>query len=100
MLLTRLLLLNKGTIQSHPDMGVGLVENYRYAMEGEENKLRSEFKQQIDTYLPDLQGADVTVEFRDYTFYIAVTVDKTIFGFMYDIENQNLKTQYSSLSDL
>ena len=33
-LLSRLLLLEPGTIQSHPDMGVGLYSKYHYSVEG------------------------------------------------------------------
>lgn len=100
MLITRLVLLNPGTIQSHPAMGVGLVENYRYAMEGEEVKLRSAIIEQISKFLPQLQAADVQVEFNNNTFYIGVTIDNTVFMVMYDIDNANIDTKYAKLSDL
>lgn len=100
MLLTRLLLLEPGTFESHPSMGVGLVSKYRYSMAGEEYKLRSDFKHQIEKYLPDLQGVDVQVEFKNYTFYISVEVNRYVYNFQYDIEGQNLQSQILNLDDL
>ena len=47
-LLTRLLLLEPGTIQSHPEMGVGLYSNFMYGMEGATaSSLKSSIQKQI-----------------------------------------------------
>lgn len=99
-LLTRLLLLNPGTIQSHPDMGVGLVQKYRYSLEGAEIQLQSDYRNQIDTYLPQFTGADVAVKFKDHQFQIFVQVANTVFAFLYDTEEDQIQTSYSRLSDL
>ena len=60
-LLVRLLLLEPGTFQSHPDMGVGIVSRYRYNMEGKAADLEADFKRQIETYLPNFQNVRVKV---------------------------------------
>lgn len=99
-LLTRLLLLNPGTIQSHPDMGVGLVQRYRYSLQGAEIQLQADYRNQIDTYLPDFAGADVAVKFRDHQFQIFVQIANAVFGFLYDTDEDIVQTSYSRLSDL
>ena len=58
-LLTRLILLNPGTIQSHPDMGVGIVK-YRYST-NTLDKLQERVANQIDTYLPFYQNVSVSI---------------------------------------
>ena len=46
LLLSRLVLLEPGVFQSHPDMGVGLLTNYRYKIDTEDG-LASEIQQRI-----------------------------------------------------
>ena len=99
-LLTRLLLLNPGTIQSHPNMGVGLVQNYRYSLQGAEVQLQADYRNQIDTYLPQFTGAEVAVKFRDHQFQIFVQINNTAFAWLYDIDEDQITANYSRLSDL
>ena len=99
-LFTRLLLLDPGTIQSHPKMGVGLVTKYRYSEEGTESELQADIRQQIDAYLPQFHGAEVTVKFENKAFQIAITVNDYIFAFVYDIEATELSTKFGKLSDI
>ena len=102
--LTRLILLAPGQIQSHPNMGVGLVQNYRYAQEGSESDLQSTIVQQIDEYLPNYRGAVVQVEYKNRKTFISITIEDTIFMIMYDNNNDDegsaLQTKYMKLSDL
>ena len=61
-LIIRLILLEPGKFQSHPDMGVGIRSRYRY--NNEENflmNLQNDIKKQIDKYLPELSATDVIV---------------------------------------
>ena len=99
-LLTRLLLLNPGTIQSHPNMGVGLVQNYRYSLQGAEVQLQADYRNQIDTYLPQFTGAEVAVKFSDHQFQIFVQINNTAFAWLYDIDEDQITANYSRLSDL
>lgn len=102
LLLTRLILLNPGTIQSHPDMGVGIVERYRYSLEGSEIYLKEDIAFQIAKYLPKLQGVNVNVEYKDHSFYISITVNDYLYLIMYDNSDEAnaLKTKYIKLSEL
>ena len=99
-LLVRLLLLEPGTIQSHPDMGVGLYSRYMHAEEGEASKLQSDFEKQIQQYLPQFQGVKVGVTEKDRTFRITAQIDSTVYGIYYDVNTATVQTGYTKLSDL
>ena len=59
LMLIRLILLEPGTLQTHPDMGVGLVSRFRYSMDVDMGKLSNTIKEQIMTYLPQFTLTDV-----------------------------------------
>lgn len=99
-LLVRLLLLEPGTIQSHPDMGVGLISRYRFSVEGEGSKLQGEYQHQIEKYLPQFQGAQITVKEKNKQFQISVKIDGILYGIYYDTNTTVVKTGFSRLDDL
>lgn len=99
-LLTRLILLDPGTISSHPEMGIGIATRYRYSLEGTEVTLQADIRNQIDTYLPEFRGAQVQVLMIDHSFRITIVIDNYVFGFLYDIEETTLTTRYTTLADL
>lgn len=99
-LLTRLLLLEPGTIQSHPEAGVGLISRYRFSTEGAASNLQADFQRQIEKYLPQFQGAKISVREKDKTFIIAAEIDDTLYGIYYDTNTSKVSTSYTKLSDL
>lgn len=99
-ILTRLLLLEPGTISSHPEMGVGLVSRFRYTFDVDAYQLQSDIRLQIDKYLPQFVGAQVRVEVKGHSFNIQIMIDDAVFIFMYDIENSKLVQDYKRLDDL
>lgn len=100
-LLTRLLLLEPGTIQSHPEMGVGLYSNFMYGMEGTTaSNLKSSIQKQITTYLPDFQSLNVSVVQKENTLYITIEIDGYVYGFVYNADKQTLINDYTKLSEL
>ena len=100
-LLTRLRLLEPGTIQSHPEMGVGLYSNFMYGMEGATaSSLKSSIQKQITTYLPDFQSLNVSVVQKEDTLYITVEIDGYVYGFVYNTDKQTLINDYTKLSEL
>jgi len=64
-LITRLILMDPGTIQHHPDMGVGIVSRYRYSNTDDLPALRHDIEDQCHTYLPELYDCTVEVELYD-----------------------------------
>lgn len=59
LMLIRLILLEPGTFQTHPGMGVGLVSKFRYSTEVDMVTLANVIKDQIMTYLPQFTLTDV-----------------------------------------
>lgn len=98
-ILARLLLLEPGTFETHPEMGVGIVSRYRYSFAGHADELESDFKAQIEKYLPTFQGVQVKVEERDNMYYITATINNDLFGIVID-SNLSIQTVYKQLSDL
>lgn len=98
--LTRLLLLEPGTYQSHPECGIGLISQYRYGMEGNAIRLQSEFQRQIEKYLPNVQGVNVSVREKDGYYNISAEIDGVLYGIQYNTSNSKISSKYSKLSDL
>lgn len=102
LLLTRLILLEPGTFQSHPDMGVGLISNFRYRVDDGSlvSDLKSRIQSQINTYLPFLDGVNVLVEIHDKSFYVTIGIDDLIFGVLYNTQTNDLSTDYTTIAEL
>ena len=62
MQIIRLILLEPGTIQTHPDMGVGIVSRFRHSNEIDVAKLSTRIKDQIAKYLPQFTLVNVQCE--------------------------------------
>ena len=99
-LLVRLLLLEPGTFQSHPEMGIGLISKYRFGVEGVAQELQSNVQSQIETYLPQFQGARVSCREKEGVLMIAAEIDNTLYGIYFDSSTNNIKTDYARLSNL
>lgn len=99
-LIVRLLLLEPGTIQSHPYMGVGIISRYRYSVAGAAQQLQSDIYQQIEKYVPQLQGTRVSVTENDGKFYIAVEFENILYGVSFDKSTSEIITNTASLADL
>lgn len=89
MLITRLILLDPGTIQTHPDMGVGLVSMYRYTVDVDLDKLRNRIQSQISKYLPMFTTVQVKVDLNvnEHTLYIYIDTDQLNALVPFDTEN-------------
>lgn len=99
-LLVRLLLLEPGTIQSHPDMGVGLISKYRFSTEGSAATLQGEYQRQVEKYLPQFQGVQISVTEKDKKFKISVQIEDTLYGIYYDVNKTVVQSGYTKLTDL
>lgn len=79
-----MILLEPGTISSHPEMGVGIVSKYRYSFEGSASNLKNDIMKQIQVYLPNFLGVDVQVSEKDSSFDIKIVVDDVLYDFSFD----------------
>ena len=84
MLLMRILLLNPGSIQSHPEMGVGIISKWRYSDMDELAELELEIEKQISNYLPKLNASNIEVSQsteNNSEIIIKITVDNVVYAF-------------------
>lgn len=89
-LLVRLALLEKGTYQTHPDMGLGLRSRFRYSWADDVDKLVTEYKDQIKTYLPFLGNVKVNAAVKDHTLLLQIEIGDTIYPIYIDTETKAL----------
>lgn len=84
----RLFLLEPGTNQTHPEMGIGIRSRYRFSDTSEISKLKQEVKSQMEIYLPNLLIMDVQVEVYGTTLAIFIsTQDEGVYAVAYNTEN-------------
>lgn len=93
-LLVRLALLEPGTNQAFPTMGLGLRSKYRYSFADNLQALINDYKGQIETYLPSLQLVEITGKVEDKTLLLKVNIDNQI---IYPIL---INTETMTLSDM
>lgn len=58
----RLILLEPGTIQTHPNCGVGIVSRFRYSTDVDIKDLENTISNQISTYLPMYTTVKTAIE--------------------------------------
>ena len=95
-LLTRLILLEPGTYQSNPEMGIGIVSRYRYGNEDDIENLSSDIKDQIQTYLPGFERVHINIQEADVNKKILV-IQVTLNVIIYDID---ISTELSKLESI
>lgn len=92
MLLMRLLLLDPGSIQSRPRMGVGIVTKWRYSDMETLKDIELEIEKQIRTYLPHLIASKIEIlpnPERKGEILIKITINNVVYAF--ETDNTELK---------
>ena len=79
--------------------GVGLVSKYRYGVDVASD-LQSNFKNQIELYLPQLQGCRVNVTQSGNVLNIAVEYNNVLYGVSFNQSSNKISTNSASLADL
>ena len=95
-LLVRLILLEPGTYQSSPEMGIGIVSRYRYGNEDDIENLSSDIKDQIQTYLPGFERVEVQIQESDLDKKILV-IRVTLNDIIYDVD---ISTELSKMESI
>ena len=91
LLIIRLILLEPGTFQSHPNMGVGIKSRYRY--NNDDNfmiNLKNDISSQISTYLPELQYTDITLTNKNNRLGLIITTNDGSYVLAYDNESNSV----------
>lgn len=94
LLIMRLILLEPGTFETHPDCGVGLISKYRYIQDLDVSELEGRIQTQIETYLPMFTSVSVSIKINntDKTLNIYINTDQLNTVIPVDINTGNIKT--------
>jgi len=95
--LVRLILLEPGTIQTHPEMGIGIASRYRYKETSDAiRSLKTELQKQVTTYLPELSGVEIDVSQQgDTGLSIKFNINGVLYDFNYDTKSGKLESLLS-----
>ena len=92
LLIMRLILLTPGTIQTYPEMGVGLITKYRFMYDTELQNLKKLITDQINLYLPELNltSVELTLNPKDLKeLIIQIKIENTLY--VLQTEGETLK---------
>ena len=94
LLIMRLILLEPGTFETHPDCGVGLISKYRYIQDLDVSELEGRIQTQIETYLPMFTSVSVSIKIdnTDKTLNIYINTDQLNTVIPVDMNTGNIKT--------
>ena len=97
-----LLLCSKGQFQSHPDMGVGLRERYRY--NNDENfltNLKNDIRDQVERFLPEVATVEIGLTVKNHILGIIIDTSDGTYVIAYDSEKNDAEAAATYvLSDL
>ena len=89
-LIIRLILLEPGTNQNRPDMGLGIVSRFRYIQNSDLPKLTQELKTQISTYLTPYQNTSVNITMNeDLQLVFDIHVDDYSYKYVTEKQESN-----------
>ena len=88
--LVQLILLEKGTFPTRPDMGLGIVSRYRYSSSEDLEQLKADMEEQMTTYLPELIATEIAISESDKEVKIAIVVDDVVYSLTFDKETKTL----------
>lgn len=86
-----LLLLEPGTFQSHPNMGVG-IRRYRFINDDDIlDTIQTNIRKQMEAYLPSIDVSTVTLSImEDKTLGIAINTENGIYALTYNPDTNNI----------
>ena len=87
----RLFLLEPGTNQTHPEMGIGIRTRYRFSDASDITKLKQEVKDQLEIYLPTLLTMDVQIEVYNNILAIFISSQNdNVYGLGYNTDTGSI----------
>jgi len=95
--LVRLILLEPGTIQTHPEMGIGIASRYRYKdLDEAIRELKTDLQKQVSIYLPELSGVEIDVSQQgDKGISLKFNINGVLYDFNYDTNSGKLESLLS-----
>ena len=94
-MITRLIMMRKGTIPDIPNLGVDIAGRYRFSFEEELDELAIDIANQVNTYLPEFYPVNVRCEMiqdgEKHKVLIHLIINEIEYLIMYDITDNTLE---------
>lgn len=94
-MITRLIMMRKGTIPDIPNLGVDIAGRYRFSFEEELDELAIDIANQANTYLPEFYPVNVRCEMiqdgEKHKVLIHLIINEIEYLIMYDITDNTLE---------
>lgn len=98
-LIIRLLIMHPGTNPLHPEMGIGLIERYRYCSSDDIPTLNTEIEEQMRQFLPDFRFTKVECSTVNGSINVSIAIDDTLYSFTTESNDSKLLPGQIKLSD-
>lgn len=93
----RLILMRKGQLEDHPEMGIDIRGRYRFSFDSELIQLSQEIQEQVAQYAPEFAPVDVMAIFRDKNgssaagVEIAIVVNNVAYTLLYNLQSETIE---------
>lgn len=97
LIIARLILMRKGQLEDHPDMGIDIRGRYRFSFDSELIQLNQEIQDQVAQYAPEFAPVDVVSVFRDKKgsdaagVEISIIVNNVAYSLLYNLQNETIE---------
>lgn len=98
LLVARLILLEPGTDPIRPNMGLGLVSRYRDMFPNKLPELRRALYSQIETYLPQFSGVEITLTTKEGQLIFDIKVGETAYKYV-TVEQEDNRVTLTELTE-
>lgn len=89
-LIIRLILMEPGTDQTRPEMGLGLVSKFRYMQPSEMQRLSSDLKNQLSSYLTPYSNVKVTITMdKEKQLTFDIKIDDNVYKYVTSEQESN-----------
>lgn len=93
--ISRLLLMRKGQLDDHPDLGIDIRGRYRFVYDDELIQLNQEIQDQVAQYAPEFTPIDVTSSFKESGnegwISIVVVINNVAYELLYNLNSATIE---------
>lgn len=93
--IARLILMRKGQLDDHPDMGIDIRARYKFSYEDELIQLNQEIQEQVARFLPEFSPIEVTSQFKEGkaegSIVIIVIIDNVAYELLYSLTSATIE---------
>lgn len=97
LIIARLILMRKGQLDDHPEMGIDIRGRYRFSFDSELVQLSQEIQEQVAQYAPEFAPVDVMAIFKDKNgssaagVEIAIVVSNVAYSLLYNLQSETIE---------